>query len=43
LQSILKVALGKISRQEFNLKLGTVDYNKELIGKFRSPGKNVKL
>ena len=43
LQRTLKVALNKISNQEFNTKLGTVDYNKKYIIKFRNQCKNVKL
>ena len=33
LQGTLKVALNKISSQDFNLKLGITDYNKEFIKK----------
>ena len=43
LQSTLKIALNKVSSQDFNLKLGLTDYNKEFIGKFRNQCKNVKL
>ena len=43
LQSTLKVALNKISNQDFNTRLGTIDYNKEFIGTFRRQCKNVKL
>ena len=43
MQNTLKVALNKISSQDFNLKLGITDYNKECIGKFRDQCRNVKL
>ena len=43
LQSTLKIALNKVSSQDFNLKLGITEYNKEGIGKFRNQCKNVKL
>ena len=33
----------KISAQDFNVRLGTIDYNKENISKFRNQCKNVKL
>jgi hypothetical protein len=43
LQKTLKVANKKISAQDFNVKLGTKDYNKDNIVKFRHQCKNVKL
>jgi hypothetical protein len=43
LQRTLKVARKKISVQDFNVRLGTIDYNKENIIKFRNQCKNVKL
>jgi hypothetical protein len=43
LQRTLKVAKGKITLQDFNARLGTIDYNKENIIKFRNQCKNVKL
>jgi hypothetical protein len=43
LQSALKVAQNKISNQEFNSSLGTTDFNKEYIIKFRNQCKNVKM
>ena len=43
LQCTLKVALNKVSNQDFNTRLGTTVYNKEFIGKFRKQCKNVKL
>jgi hypothetical protein len=43
LQSTLMVALNKVSSQDFNTRLGTIDYNKEFIGTFRKQCKNVKL
>ena len=43
LQSTLKIITSKISNQDFDLKLGIVNYNKEFIGKFRKQCKNVKL
>jgi hypothetical protein len=43
LQRTLKVAKIKISAQDFNAKLGTIDYKKENINKFRYQCKNVKL
>jgi hypothetical protein len=43
LQRTLKVAKNKISTQDFNAKLGTLDYKKENIMKFRDQCKNVKL
>ena len=43
LQSILKVALGKISSQDHNAKLGIVNFDKENKVKFRSKCKNTKL
>ena len=42
LQRTLKVAL-KISVQDFNVKLGNIEYNKENIIKFRNQCGNVKL
>jgi hypothetical protein len=35
LQSIFKVALNKVSSQDCNTRLGTIDYNKELISEIR--------
>jgi hypothetical protein len=43
LQRTLKVALKKISDQDFNVKLGNIEYNKENIIKFRNQCGNVKL
>jgi hypothetical protein len=43
LQRTLKVAKSKISVQNFSIKLGTIDYRKENIIKFRYQCKNVKL
>ena len=43
LQGTLKVALNKITSQDYNLKQGITSYNKEAIGKFRNQCKNVKL
>jgi hypothetical protein len=43
LQRTLKVAKNKISAQDFNIRLGTIDYRKENIIKFRQQCKNVKL
>ena len=43
LQNTLKIALNKVSSQDFNPKLGKTDYNKEFIGKWRNQCKNVKL
>jgi hypothetical protein len=43
LQRTLKVAKRKVSVQDFNIKLGTKDYRKENISKFRYQCKNVKL
>ena len=43
LQSTLKIITNKISNQDFDLKLGIINYNKEFIGKFRKQCKNVKL
>ena len=43
LQSILKVALSRISNPEFNVRLRTESYNKDNILKFRKQCKNVKL
>jgi hypothetical protein len=43
LQNTLKVAPNKISNQEFNSGLGTIDYNKDYINKFRKKRKNGKL
>jgi hypothetical protein len=43
LQSTLKVTLNKVSSQDFNARLGTIDYNKEFIGTFIKQCKNVKL
>jgi hypothetical protein len=43
LQRTLKVAKKRISAQDFNVKLGTIDFNKENICKFRHQCKNVKL
>ena len=43
LQRTLKVAKNRISNQDFNTKLGTIEYKKENISKFRDQCKNVKL
>jgi hypothetical protein len=43
MQSTLKVALNKLSSQDFNTKLGTTDYNKEFIGRLRKQCKNVQM
>jgi hypothetical protein len=43
LQRTLKVAKNRISTQDFNIRLGTIDYKKENIIKFRKQCKNVKL
>ena len=43
LQKTLKVANKKISAQDFNVRLGTIDFNIENINKFRQQCKNVKL
>ena len=43
LQRTLKVAKERISVQDFNERLGTIDYKKENIIKFRHQCKNVKL
>jgi hypothetical protein len=43
LQRTLKVAKKKITAQDFNLRLGTTDFNTENINKFRYQCKNVKL
>jgi hypothetical protein len=43
LQRTLKVANKKISIQDFNVRLGTIDYKMENISKFRHQCKNVKL
>jgi hypothetical protein len=43
LQRTLKVAKNRISNQDFNTKLETIDYKKENISKFRNQCKNVKL
>jgi hypothetical protein len=39
----LKAAKNKISAQDFNVKLGTMDFNKENVSKLRYQCKNVKL
>jgi hypothetical protein len=43
LQITLKIALSKTSSREFDLKLGTIGYDKDNIMKFRNQCKNVKL
>jgi hypothetical protein len=43
LQRTLKVAKIRISAQNFNVRLGTIDYKIENIVKFRSQCKNLKL
>jgi hypothetical protein len=43
LKSTLKVALNKVSSQDFNTRLGKIYYNKEFIVTFRNQCKNVKL
>jgi hypothetical protein len=42
LQSTPKFAINKISNQDFNLRLGAINYNKDNISKFRNICKNVK-
>ena len=43
LQSVMKIALGKVSSQNHNAKLGIENFDKECIVKFRSKCKNTKL
>jgi hypothetical protein len=43
LQGTLKVARKRISTQDYNKKLGIINYNRENISKFRYQCKNVKL
>jgi hypothetical protein len=43
LQSTLKVAISTISNQDFNLRLGTAEYDKDNNSKSRNQCKNVKL
>jgi hypothetical protein len=42
IQSTLKVALNKFSKQNFHSRLGTVDYTKDNISKLKNQSKNVK-
>ena len=41
LQGLLKNALGKVSSQDFNAKLGIDNFDKDSITRFRSQCKNV--
>jgi hypothetical protein len=43
MQRTLKAAKNKVTAQDFNVKLGTIDYKKEDIIKFRHQCKNEKL
>ena len=43
IQKLLKDAMNKISKQDFNTKLGIANFNINDITKFRSHCKNVKL
>jgi hypothetical protein len=39
----MEIALNRVSRQDFNARLGTTDYPEEFIGKLKKQCKNVKL